>query len=558
MTVALLLSALLLPGQTAPLCGAGASVVEVSKTFDDVPFRYRMELSARRGGYRAYRLTYPSPVVTAHEPNNTIAADYFLPNGVTPGDPRRPAVICLHILDGDFVLAELVCSYLALRGIPAMTFKLPYYGERSLPAGPKALASDPDLFFGALDQTVADMQRTIDVLASRPEVDGRRLGITGISLGGIVAAMAAGAEPRLSRAVLLLAGGDLMHIVHHARETAPLADLIRRLPPEQQARLEAKVASVDPLRFAPRLRDRAQSGKVLMINAAEDEVVPRACTEKLAAALGIADRVVWLEGLGHYSAVAELPRALRATGDFFAKDLPEGLQPNPPRRDAAFEAVVSLLRQAAEMLSAEPPPGRCHAVDVAITATPKDSQPVEARLRLLRGSARKFKLHAELPGVGKITFGQGGYPWLATGEAAVLKGMRNPGAALRHPLALAGQEHLLSLRIAAGALGGVVMSPGVLRRWITLDSNGDVLLVRCTAPLNGQLTLKREDSTSPFRPHVAQFEMGDVAGAIQFHQWQTGAPCKPSTFDPSADAASMEVDESAVYGALSAALRMAF
>ncbi len=46
-----------------------------------------------------------------------------------------------------------------------------------------------------------------------------------------------------------------------------------------------------------------------MLNAAEDEVIPRQCTVKLAEALGIADRVVWFDGLGHYTAMAELPRA---------------------------------------------------------------------------------------------------------------------------------------------------------------------------------------------------------------------------------------------------------
>ena len=55
-------------------------------------------------------------------------------------------------------------------------------------------------------------------------------------------------------------------------------------------------------------------------------MIPRACTEKLANALGIGDRVVWLEGLGHYTAIAELPRALRMTADFFAQDLPEEVE----------------------------------------------------------------------------------------------------------------------------------------------------------------------------------------------------------------------------------------
>ena len=65
-----------------------------------------------------------------------------------------------------------------------------------------------------------------------------------------------------------------------------------------------------------------EQGRVLMINAGEDEVIPRACTEKLASALGIQDHVVWLDGLGHYTALAALPKALKTAVDFFAQDLP--------------------------------------------------------------------------------------------------------------------------------------------------------------------------------------------------------------------------------------------
>ena len=76
-------------------------------------------------------------------------------------------------------------------------------------------------------------------------------------------------------------------MLHHARETAALSALIHKLPARRQADLEAKFREVDPLTFAAGLREQAQNGRVLMINAAEDEVIPRACTEELARALGI-------------------------------------------------------------------------------------------------------------------------------------------------------------------------------------------------------------------------------------------------------------------------------
>jgi len=245
-------------------------VVPVAKTCDNRPFSYRIESAAEKAGYVVYRLTYPSPVVTAVPENNTVPAEYYVPKGMRPEDPKRPAVISIHILDGNMELVRMTCTVLATHGVPAILFKLPYYGERGPTGGPRVLAADPKLFVSALTQGMEDVRRTIDVLASRPEIDPERIGITGISLGGIVAATAAGREPRLSRAMLVLAGGDLMTIIHHARETEELSRLIRGLPADRRSRLEESIRSVDPLAHAALLRPRAERGKVLMVNAAED------------------------------------------------------------------------------------------------------------------------------------------------------------------------------------------------------------------------------------------------------------------------------------------------
>ena len=202
--------------------------------------------------------------------------------------PRRPAVICLHILDGNEPLTDLMCSVLAARGIPAISFKLPYYGSRGTAKGPEALADNPKLFVGAIVQAGDDIQRTIDLLASRPEVDPQRIGITGISMGGIIAATAAGGEPRHPSR-----GTD-------PRRRRPAGDhppCPRNPPPGRHARPPAAAANAERSRrrsppaircdSPPDSRKLAKDGRVLMINAAEDEVIPRACTEKLAKAIGI-------------------------------------------------------------------------------------------------------------------------------------------------------------------------------------------------------------------------------------------------------------------------------
>ena len=97
----------------------------------------------------------------------------------------------------------------------------------ALPGGRAELAKRPDLFAAALPQGIHDARRTFDVLSSRSEVDPEKLGVTGISLGGIISATTAASDPRVQPAVLLLAGGDLPSIIHHGRETRPISDFLK-------------------------------------------------------------------------------------------------------------------------------------------------------------------------------------------------------------------------------------------------------------------------------------------------------------------------------------------
>ena len=177
---ACLMAAVAAAGQDRPV-----EVIRVASGFDKLAFSYRIELESEHETFRVYRLAYASPVQSPSAQNNTIPAELYLPKGIKPGSMPRPAVICLHILGGGFELTRLQCTALATRGIPAIWFKLPYYAERGVPSGPRALAADSRLFSKALAQGVENVRRTVDVLASRPEVNPQQIGIMGVSLAWI-------------------------------------------------------------------------------------------------------------------------------------------------------------------------------------------------------------------------------------------------------------------------------------------------------------------------------------------------------------------------------------
>ena len=544
------------------LVGQLPRIVSVAETYNNRPFEYRIVQRAEKTAYTVYRLSYPSPVVTEWEANNTVPAEYYVPNGIEPGGPRRPAVICLHILDGDFELVRITCSVLASRGIPAVMFKLPYYGERGLPHGPDALARDPEMFVGALAQALEDVRRTVDLLASRPEIDPDCIGITGISLGGITAATAAAQEQRIHRAVLILAGGDLGRVIHHARETKDLSNLILGLPLDAQDRVETALDAVDPLCCADKLAARAASGRVLMVNAGEDEVIPPECTRQLAAELGISDKVIWLEGLGHYTAMAELPRVLETTADFFARDLPPELQAvGQTVRDTTPVAVVaSLIQQVTAMAVSKPAEGRCHFADLDVSITPAGEETFDGRLRFVHGSGHRFRLDCRLPVVGEASLGQSGYPWIASGSKAVFKGVCDEPAEPVDPLALADAWQVGRLKMLAGAAAGVALAPDVLNQFCTVADGTrrdgpraiDVV-IKGNSPASFRLSMRDDGRT----PQMLSFNVAGTRGRIVFRGWQTNTVAHASMFAEPEDVPVKEVPRDDVYRVFAAMFNFA-
>jgi dienelactone hydrolase len=286
-----------------------------------VPDRYRMspgafsyelstEMTTRR--YVVSRLRFPSLIETPDVENNVVHAEYFAPAEI---GPKRPAVIVLHILGADFPLSRYMAARMADRGIAALFVKLPYYGERR-PQGTGAatkrfLSADIERTVTSMRQAVYDVRRAAVWLAQRTEVDPKRLGVAGISLGGIVAALAAAIDPAISQGAFLLAGGDLSAILWKMPESAAY----RAAWIESGRTLSDLKALTDP--FDPLTYAKGLAGKrLLLIAGTVDEVVPPASTLLLWEAAG-RPPIRWYD-CGHYSAVGFLLPGIRQTVDFFA------------------------------------------------------------------------------------------------------------------------------------------------------------------------------------------------------------------------------------------------
>ncbi len=255
-----------------------------------------------------WQVRFPSPVVTPHEKNNTVHCEYF--RSASPG--KRPACVVLHILGGDFELSRTFARSLARSGVSALFVIMPYYGPRRDEKLPnRMVSSDPRETAAGMTQAVLDIRRAAAWLATREEVDAQRIGIFGISLGGITGALAATAEPKFQKVCLLLAGGDIAQIAW----THPKMAEIRRQWEAGGGTLQTLVETmktVDPVTYASNLRGR----DILMLNALHDEIIPRACTDSLWRAVG-EPPIVWYNA-GHISAVWNIFDAMHRVDNFFA------------------------------------------------------------------------------------------------------------------------------------------------------------------------------------------------------------------------------------------------
>ena len=282
-------------------------------------FEYTTRLVREEDGISVYRVSYASPLTSRWPENNVVPAEYFTP---TKADGKLPAAIFLDIKAGNAIVPRMLARAAARRGMAAMYVPMPGYGPRR-PKGDyqKALDDDPALVVQSIRQTVMDVWRAKAILASRPEVDAGHIGICGVSLGGIMAALTAGVDGDFDRVVLILAGGDLAKIAFSEnRETRRLRAALQAkgLDPTSAATL---FASVEPLNFAARIRPE----RCLMINALNDEIIPRATTDALRVAIGN-PKILWLPA-GHYSAVTHFVTMQERAMEFLRGG--EGASPDP-------------------------------------------------------------------------------------------------------------------------------------------------------------------------------------------------------------------------------------
>lgn len=196
----------------------------------------------------------------------------------------RPGIVLMHGLPGRARVMATYAQLLAEHGAVAVAIDAPF-----------ARRSGPPVRFSAEDRTeqiqlIRDLQRAVDVLRARPNVDSERIAYLGISYGGAMGALFVGIERRIKAAALVVGDGGLVSHFTGQEDAIFLASLSC---PTRVNWFRAMVP-IEPIRFIP----HASPTALLLQNGRLDKLVPPADAKELHAAAPAPTTILWYDA-GH-------------------------------------------------------------------------------------------------------------------------------------------------------------------------------------------------------------------------------------------------------------------
>ena len=196
----------------------------------------------------------------------------------------RPGIVLMHGLPGTARAMAPLGHLLAQQGAVVIAIDAPF-----------ARRPGPPVQFTAQDraeqiQLIQDLQRAVDVLRARVNVDDRRIAYLGVSYGGAMGALFAGIERRIAAAALVVGDGGLV-----SHFTGPEdAGFMGGLSCATRAGWFQAMAPIEPIRFIA----HAPPTALLLQNGRLDALVPVADAQALHAVAPEPRTILWYDA-GH-------------------------------------------------------------------------------------------------------------------------------------------------------------------------------------------------------------------------------------------------------------------
>ena len=288
-----LLLAGLLPAhaQTAAPIDRAAVYQKALPTYSDDaarPLAVRTGGTQTLGGARLLHFSYLSAN------GQRVPALLFTPLRASVAHPA-PCLVLLHGLGGSKETMAGLALFAAKAGYASLAIDEYGQGERT-PAQPSTRSQAEELAT-TVHQSALDVRRGLDYLGTRPDINKRRIGLAGVSLGAIIGTVAAGVDPRLRATALISGGGDWGLILKtlSANRTEVGGHSTAGLKGMDWDRVSALLAPEDPLTFAPHIAPRP----LLMLGGRKDTTIVVPAQQELYDAARDPKQIEWFAQYGH-------------------------------------------------------------------------------------------------------------------------------------------------------------------------------------------------------------------------------------------------------------------
>ncbi len=261
-------------------------------TFSSIEFTSEEEYAREKNGYTKKRF------VLTPKGGAAITIDYYDPSG------KKPVIIVLPQFEGSDDLGRYFARAFAENNYTALVARSEFMA--------KIDEIDLEDFDSIMERMLMDHRVLIDWLETQ-NVNVEKLGVFGISLGGIAATMLSGSDKRIKASVLGICGGDLPYVLLHSREGS-----IRKVKKRTVQKIKEDPTfshitddelyemfkdkmTLDPMDYAEYIDAR----NVLMVLAMFDKVIPIKKGEELREKIGNPE-TIYLP-TGHYTAFLYIP-----------------------------------------------------------------------------------------------------------------------------------------------------------------------------------------------------------------------------------------------------------
>lgn len=155
--------------------------------------------------------------------------------------------------------------------------------------GPRGIVTFTDQDRDEQIQLIVDLQRAVDLLLARPDVDPERIAYLGVSYGGAMGGLLAGIEDRLQAYVLMIGDGGLVtHVTNPENRSMPLNALF-----EDHGEWIVDMWPVEPIHYV----SQASPTPLLFQNATRDQYVNVEDAIRYQEAASEPKQVIWYDSV---------------------------------------------------------------------------------------------------------------------------------------------------------------------------------------------------------------------------------------------------------------------